>query len=145
MVNHILFDLIYNPLQTLLLKKADALGKNTANGLLMLVTQVIKAQEIWNSQEYEPAIYAHVYDFVYNTMNNKRDNIVLIGMPGSGKTSIGRQLAKQLNMDFIDTDSIIEEQHGSIVRIFETKGESVFRGYESEAAQIAAKRFKVLF
>ncbi|MBT7122115.1 MAG: hypothetical protein HN948_03785, partial [Clostridia bacterium] len=137
-------DLIYNPMQTLLLRKAESFGIKTANGLLMLVAQAIKAQEIWTSREYSQAIYTDVFDYVRSMMKQHKDNIVLIGMPGSGKSSIGMQLASNLNMGFVDTDSLIEEDYGSIVKIFEQKGESVFRDYERKAAQIAANRSNVV-
>lgn len=133
-------DLIYNPLQTLLLKKAKALNKTSVNGLLMLVAQAIKAQEIWNGRAFDRSIYSQVYEHVLGTMSPKSTNIVLIGMPGSGKTSIGKQLAQRLNMDFADTDTMIEDEYGAIPKIFETRGESVFRDYEREAAAQAANR-----
>lgn len=59
------------------------------------------------------------------------DNIVLIGFMGSGKTSVGKSLARQLNKDFVDVDSVIEaEQNSSIIEIFKDKGEEYFRALE---------------
>ncbi len=59
-------------------------------------------------------------------------NIVLIGMSGVGKSSIGKNLAQALNFDFLDTDEIIELSHGKISRIFEEDGEETFRRLESD-------------
>ncbi len=59
-------------------------------------------------------------------------NIYLIGMPGSGKTTVSKILAKKLNMSLADTDSIIESKYGSIPDIFKTQGEQYFRNLETE-------------
>ncbi len=63
--------------------------------------------------------------------------IVLIGPMGAGKTTLGKKLAKSLNMPFTDTDKVIEKIHGPIVKIFESEGEAVFREYEKDALQEA--------
>ena len=60
-------------------------------------------------------------------------------MPGSGKTTIGKRLAAKLGCRFIDTDDLIEQQHGRIPDIFAAHGETVFRQYENEAASAAAR------
>ena len=59
--------------------------------------------------------------------------IVLVGPMGAGKTTLGKKLAKSMGLPFSDTDKIIEKLHGPIVKIFETQGEEVFRGYEVDA------------
>ncbi len=134
----IVVDIIYNPWQTLLLKKAQEFGKKSVNGLLMLSAQAIKAQEIWNNQKYDNTVYQDVFSFLQSLLA-KKTNIVLIGMPGSGKSSIGKTLAKRLGMNFVDTDTLVEKEHGAIPKIFGEKGESVFRQYEHEAAKKAAQ------
>lgn len=66
-------------------------------------------------------------------------NIILIGMPGSGKTSLGKSVAKNLGMRFIDLDNLITKYHGKITTIFRELGEPVFRQYETEALSEAIK------
>lgn len=65
--------------------------------------------------------------------------IVLVGPMGAGKTTLGKKLAKSLDLSFSDTDKIIEKQHGSIVKIFESQGEETFRNYETSALVEALK------
>jgi shikimate kinase len=68
-----------------------------------------------------------------------KKNIVLIGMPGSGKTTVGRRLAERLNMEFVDTDALVEREQGmTIPQIFERFGEATFRDMERRAARTAA-------
>lgn len=62
----------------------------------------------------------------------QKDNVILTGMMGSGKTSVGKALSKILECDFYDLDEIIEEKHGSISKIFKEKGENYFRQIEQE-------------
>ncbi len=127
-------DIVYNPMQTQLLQKSNAIGKKTAGGLLMLTSQAVKAQEIWNDTSYSDSIYNKVYEYV----RKLKTNIVIIGMPGSGKSSIGRAVAEKLGKNFADTDELIELQHGSIPDIFSKQGEPVFRNYERQAAELAS-------
>jgi shikimate dehydrogenase len=66
-------------------------------------------------------------------------NVVLTGMPGSGKTTVGKLLAAMLGRAFIDTDKLIEEKYGAISNIFETDGEKRFRELETEAVKKVSK------
>lgn len=104
---------------------------------MMLCAQAVKAQEIWNGRIFGEEIYSGVYFYMRRKSENA--NIVLIGMPGSGKTSVGREAAKRLGIRFADTDSMIEEKYGSIPDIFASRGEAVFRNYEHEAALEATR------
>lgn len=131
-------DLIYNPAKTRLIAQAEAFGIKAVNGLSMLCAQGVKAQEIWNGQVYG----ADIYDSVYRHMQRVvyKPNIVLIGMPGSGKTTVGRLLAEKLVMEFADTDAMVERKYGPIPDIFKNEGEAAFRAYESEEAKTAAAK-----
>ncbi len=131
-------DIIYNPAQTQLLKYAQQSGMPFANGLLMLSAQAVKAQEIWTAKEYDAEVYADVHAAVQNLIAPPKTNIVLIGMPGSGKTTIGQHLAAVLGRRFVDTDDLIEQAHGPIPDIFRDAGEAMFRQYEYDAAVAAA-------
>lgn len=125
-------DTIYNPAETMLLKKAAALGIPHANGLWMLCAQALASEQIWTGRPFTMEECAAVYDYI------RRSNIVLIGMPGSGKSTVGALLADRLGMGFADTDAKVEAAHGPIPRIFAQHGETIFRQYELDAAREAA-------
>lgn len=135
-------DLIYNPAKTRLLAQAEELNIKAVNGLLMLCAQAVKAQEIWNGQTYGRDIYDSVYRHMFRVVY--KPNIVLIGMPGSGKTTVGKLLAEKLGMEFVDTDAMIEDKHGPIPGIFKSEGEAAFRAYESEEAKAAAAKARAV-
>ena len=131
-------DIVYNPPETLLLQKAATLGKRCAGGLWMLCAQAVKAEEIWTGVPFDEAICESIYQRLSALM---RTNLVLIGMPGSGKSAIGRRLAERLGMGVLDTDAAIEAEHGVIADIFASQGEAVFRAvWNYEAAQWAARQ-----
>ena len=129
-------DLIYNPEKTVLLKNAAALGKECAGGLWMLCAQALAAQQIWTGRPFDEALCATIYGTLREP--TKRTNTVLIGMPGSGKSTIGKMLARQLSHAFLDTDALVESAHGRIQDIFSQQGEAAFRLLELQAARQAA-------
>ena len=125
-------DVIYNPARTQLLLDAEERGLVTMNGLWMLVAQAKESAEWFTQRKIPDSAISPIYENLANQM----ENIVLIGMPGSGKTTIGKLLAQQLNRVFIDLDAAVEECAGiSIPEIFTTRGEDAFR--ELETAVIA--------
>lgn len=129
-------DIIYNPLKTKLLLDAEELNIKSANGLSMLVAQAKMAAEIF----LDTKISDSEIDRVLKLMEKDAQNIVLVGMPGSGKSTIAKKLAQALNRQVIDTDNLIEETaKKSIPQIFEDSGEDYFRLLESEAAENAGK------
>ena len=136
------FDAIYNPLRTTLLLKAEELGLNWANGLSMLVEQARVARDIFVGEESTEELSKKVYQELYK----RKRNIVFIGMPGSGKTTFGRAMAKELGKEFVDTDDIIVKKAGkSIPKIFEEDGETYFRQLEMEVvAEVSAKFNQVI-
>lgn len=128
-------DLIYNPVETRLLAEARAAGARCVNGLFMLIAQAVRAQELWNSVTLEDG----VIERIYRRMNKPPgENIVLIGMPGSGKTTLGRALAAALGRTFVDLDALIESEAGPIRSLF-ARGEDAFRQAETAAARRAAR------
>lgn len=120
-------DMIYNPYQTELLYQAKLKSLKTINGLLPLVYQAGKSEELFHQRE----INQEKYQLIYRKFIRNNTNIVLVGMPGAGKTKVGKNLASRLGYTFIDTDQIIEkEQKLSISEIFAKYGESYFRQLE---------------
>lgn len=128
------FDLVYNPLKTRLLLQAGSLGIPHDNGLQMLVTQAVRAHEIFFDVQVPDAITEQVLaDLV-----RQRRNIVLIGMSSCGKSTLGKRLAQTLGLSFTDLDAEIEAAAGlSIPEIFRQEQEAGFRRRETEAARQA--------
>ena len=125
-------DAVYNPLRTSLVKDAINIGVPSEGGLYMLVAQAVKASEIFLGKEYNTG----VLDKVYQKIKSDKENIVLIGMPASGKSTVGRIVADKLNREFVDTDLLIERKTGlSISQIFENSGEDAFRRIEAETVR----------
>ncbi len=125
-------DLIYNPAETKFMKLVKKSGGKAYNALKMLLYQGVAAYELWHDVTVPGDIIEEIYVELKRRMYRK-DNVVLIGFMGSGKTTFGKALAKDLNMDFIDTDDYIVEKTGmSIAEIFEKKGEAEFRRIETD-------------
>ncbi len=122
-------DAVYNPLRTLLVSEARRRGIKAESGLYMLVAQAVRASEIFLDTKYSEEDTERVYKKVLSD----KENIVLCGMPGSGKSTVGSILAKTLDRPFFDTDDLIIEHTGKeISDIFAEHGESVFRDMEEE-------------
>lgn len=125
-------DLIYNPLRSQLLLDAERLGILNANGLKMLVAQAAKASSLFLSQE---TLDSQI-ECISRDLHASKENIVLIGMPGVGKTSTGEALAKLLNCPWIDTDLLIKQKaHCDAAAYLQTHGEAAFRRLEHEVIQ----------
>lgn len=125
-------DLIYNPAETKFMKLVKANGGKAYNALKMLLYQGVIAYELWHNVKVPDDIIADIYVDLKRQVYPK-DNIVLIGFMGSGKSTVGKELSKRFNMDFLDTDEYIEKRAGmTISDIFEKKGEEEFRRIETE-------------
>ena len=121
-------DVIYNPLRTPIILDAISSRLKYATGLYMLVAQAVYAADIFTDTKSD----YHVISQTYNKIINEKKNIVLIGMPSSGKTSVGKKLAKALNKKFIDTDALIEQKLGMpINKYLNEDNEPEFRRIES--------------
>lgn len=129
-------DLIYNPSNTMLLQQAESRGLVALNGLWMLAAQAKESAEWFTNS----AISDDVISDIHRKIQAKTENIVLIGMPGSGKSTVGKALARLLCKDFADTDELIVQKEGrSIPDIFSQKGEAYFRDAEARVIQEISK------
>ncbi len=132
-------DVVYNPDKTELILCAEEAGVPVAvGGLEMLVAQAVYAAEYFLSRKF-PDAPAEINQ-ITNTLRRDTLNIALIGMPSSGKTTIGRALAKELGKTFIDLDEEIVKANGkSIPDIFAEEGEDGFRKKETEQVERFSK------
>ncbi len=122
-------DLIYNPDKTALLLEAESLGIQHANGLLMLVAQAKESAAYFGGKPLSGA----VIDEITSALSKEQKNIILIGMPGSGKSTLGKKLAEKTGRQFVDADDAICKREGvSIPEIFAKSGEEGFRKIETE-------------
>ncbi len=120
-------DAIYNPLRSNLVLKASDKGVKATGGLYMLVAQAVKASEHFIDTTYP-------YDMaekVYKEILSEKENIILTGMPGAGKTTVGKILAKLSGKCFYDTDEEIKKEGKTPDEIIRDKGEAEFRQLES--------------
>lgn len=130
-------DVIYNPLKTRLLQQAEQLGMKAVNGLEMLVAQAKFAVEHFLSTEIEN----DKIDQITLELLKQLTNIVLIGMPSSGKTLTGKALCKYIDKTVVDTDAVIVERSGmSIKEMFARHGEAYFRQWEHDVIEEFSKQ-----
>lgn len=134
-------DVIYNPARTALLLAAEERGIPTGNGLSMLVAQAKRAAELFTGENIPDA----ETDRITKKIAKETSNLVLIGMPGSGKSRVGRLCAEALGREFIDTDRVIEERTGKTPGdVILERGEEEFRRIEHECVAEAGKRTGVV-
>ena len=136
------YDLIYNPLKTKLLLMADRLGIPNIDGLSMLVAQAKKSCEIFLNREIPDEKVEEIRKNLYQEVSN----VCIIGMPGSGKTTVGKKLAECLNKKFVDIDQEIVRTEGKeIPDIFREVGEEGFRKIETSIlSQVTKEKGQVI-
>ena len=129
-------DLIYNPSKTRLILQSEKKGIKTANGLGMLVAQAKKACEIFTGKKIRDSEISRIK----NIIEKNTKNIVLVGMPGSGKSTVGQYLAGLLDREFYDSDEEISKKGETPAEIIEKYGEEHFRSVETEALADLCKK-----
>ncbi len=130
-------DLIYNPLKTRLILEAEKRGIKAVGGLMMLVAQAAEAREIFTGCKVDDTTVFRVY----KELRQELENIVIIGMPGSGKTTIGRVIGRKLGKHFVDVDRAIKKETGRDPKtIIREDGIDGFRNIETEVLGHVAKK-----
>ena len=138
------FDCVYNPFRSKLVLDAEKVGARACGGLTMLVAQAVYSEKIWgettggiaDGTAEKTADCENKIRAVLGEVLKRETNISLVGMPGAGKTTVGRILAEKLGMEFCDTDEGIEKIAGeSPEKIIEKYGEERFREIESETVK----------
>ena len=130
-------DVVYNPARTQILLDAEKKGLVAINGLLMLVAQAKEAAEWFSGSE----ISDEKIPKIHSSLRRQMENIILIGMPGCGKSTIGQKLAQTLGKEFVDADQTLEAHFGRpITEIIPQDGEAAFRAMETEILDMLGKK-----
>ena len=135
-------DVVYNPLRTKLVCDASRLNIPAVGGLYMLVAQAARAAEHFVGKK----VPRERIETIFRKLKSEKENIVLVGMPGCGKSTVGESLAQLMGRELIDTDTrIVEEMGCSIPELFRRIGEMGFRDTETALIRdIAALQGKVI-
>lgn len=130
-------DLIYNPMRTKLLLDAQDMGLKTENGLWMLVAQAKESAQWFTGHKIEDSVISPIYQ----KLRRQMENIILVGMPGCGKTTNGKKLAEAMGKTFVDADEEIIKLAGcSIPEVFASQGEAGFRKLETTVLETICKQ-----
>ncbi len=130
-------DVVYNPMLTRLLQKAKKKNLKYAGGLYMLVAQAVYASSLFLNLETN----TNIIDDIYAKLYKEKQNIILIGMPTCGKSTIGKIISQKLNKEFVDTDSLIEKEIKMVIKDFLRKdNEQEFRDIEEKVIKEIAKK-----
>ena len=129
-------DVVYNPARTALLLQAEELGIPHTGGFGMLTAQARRSAELWLGRE----IPDQKVEEIRGKLEREMQNIILTGMPGCGKTAIGRALQERTGRTLIDVDTKVEQMTGrTIPDIITNDGEEAFRVLETKALSEAGK------
>ncbi len=139
-------DVIYNPLSTRLVTEARKRGVPAEGGLYMLAAQAVCASALFlGKADSESSLDTALCDSVFRSVLAQKQNIVLIGMPSSGKSTVGARISELTGRELVDTDVLISEKTGrAITEIFATDGETAFRALEREAVAEVSRRSGII-
>ena len=130
-------DVVYNPARTALLLQAEELGIPRGGGLGMLTAQAVRASELFQGRTIDPALIGSITD----KLRRESGNIILIGMPGCGKTTVAERLSALTGRPVLDADARVAETAGkTIPEIFAESGEEGFRALETKVLAELGKR-----
>ncbi len=122
-------DAVYNPARTQILLDAERRGLTAVNGLWMLVAQAKESAQWFTGEPISDDVIAPIH----RALRQQMENILLVGMPGCGKTTVGQQLAQELGKKFVDADQELERTTGQrIADILPSQGEAAFRALETQ-------------
>ena len=124
-------DLIYNPRRTVLLLQAEMMDIPHCDGLPFLVAQGVEAANHFQGESFG----TNEIEQILRDMRREKENIILIGMPGVGKTTVGKAIGKEMGRTCIDVDQELAKEIGDISKYITEQGEAAFR--EKEAEMIA--------
>lgn len=125
-------DVVYNPLRTALVGQAKELGIPAVSGLLMLAAQAVVAEAFFLNKKITDEEITARAERIERELRGETENLILVGMPSVGKTTVGCLLAQKLNCAFYDTDAELEKTIGPISEFIRAHGEDAFRAAESE-------------
>ncbi len=135
------FDAVYNPIRTQIVLDAKKMGVYSEGGLYMLVSQAVHAIELFLGKELDESITQETY----KKIANQKENVVLIGMPSSGKTTIGKILAEDLSRKLYDLDDEIEKHIGcTIAEYFKNHTEKDFRDIETQITKEISQKNNIV-
>lgn len=135
------FDIIYNPHRTKLMLDAEENGIKTFNGLMMLVAQAVRSSEIFTDSEIDRKVIRNIT----SEIKALTENIVLVGMPGCGKSSVAGELSKMTGKEVFDSDEeILKETGRKPSDIIKTDGEEAFRTIETEVLTDLGKKSGII-
>lgn len=130
-------DIVYNPARTALLLQAEKLGVPHMGGLYMLVAQAKRTAEVFENRDIPDS----ETERIWKELDAEMQNIILVGMPGSGKSTVAARLAEAIDRVVFDSDAEIEEKNGATcAQLIEKRGEAAFRALESEVLAELGKR-----
>lgn len=134
-------DVIYNPTRTQLMLDAEERGIRAVSGLSMLVAQAVKAFELFTGDEAE----TDISEAIVQKISAMTQNVILVGMPGCGKSTAGQLLAEKLGRPFLDADEVFTEMHGRTpAAVISDEGEEAFRRLEHETLCELGKKSSVV-